>query len=84
MPDLYYRRNLPHYQPAEATFFVTFRLAGSIPVDKLRRMKENYALLKRNILSKHDLSDKERKELIYLEAVLKPIFTHKKYSKQYV
>ena len=28
-PD--YRRNLPHIQPPSATFFVTFRLAGSLP-----------------------------------------------------
>jgi REP element-mobilizing transposase RayT len=27
----YYRRNLPHLQPLGATFFVTFRLAGSLP-----------------------------------------------------
>jgi putative transposase len=26
-----YRRNLPHIQPPGATFFVTFRLAGSLP-----------------------------------------------------
>ncbi len=26
-----YRRNLPHIQPRGATFFVTFRLAGSLP-----------------------------------------------------
>ena len=26
-----YRRNLPHLQPADATLFVTFRLAGSLP-----------------------------------------------------
>jgi hypothetical protein len=26
-----YRRNLPHLQPAGATLFVTFRLAGSLP-----------------------------------------------------
>jgi hypothetical protein len=26
-----YRRNLPHVQPPGATFFVTFRLAGSLP-----------------------------------------------------
>jgi len=28
-----YRRNLPHIQPPGATFFVTFRLAGSLPQD---------------------------------------------------
>jgi len=27
----YYRRHLPHYQPVGATYFVTFRLAGSLP-----------------------------------------------------
>ncbi len=27
----FYRRHLPHYQPGDATFFVTFRLAGSLP-----------------------------------------------------
>ena len=26
-----YRRNLPHIQPRGATFFITFRLAGSLP-----------------------------------------------------
>ncbi|MDQ6651305.1 MAG: hypothetical protein M3Y84_01020 [Acidobacteriota bacterium] len=26
-----YRRNLPHIQPPGSTFFVTFRLAGSLP-----------------------------------------------------
>ena len=28
---LSYRRNLPHLQPAGATLFITFRLAGSLP-----------------------------------------------------
>ncbi|HVN54982.1 MAG TPA: hypothetical protein VMT46_11685 [Anaerolineaceae bacterium] len=32
---LYYERNLPHYHPPGAILFVTFRLAGSIPVDLL-------------------------------------------------
>ena len=38
--QIYYRRNLPHYQPANATFFVTFRLAGSLPVEAIARLKE--------------------------------------------
>ncbi len=37
---IYYRRNLPHYQPADATFFVTFRLAGSLPAEAIARLKE--------------------------------------------
>ncbi|MCI0525118.1 MAG: hypothetical protein L0Y75_07630 [Acidobacteria bacterium] len=27
----FYERNLPHFQPPEATLFVTFRLDGSLP-----------------------------------------------------
>ncbi|HEX9018535.1 MAG TPA: hypothetical protein VF806_05090, partial [Anaerolineaceae bacterium] len=29
--QLFYERNLPHYQPPGATIFVTYRLANSIP-----------------------------------------------------
>lgn len=39
----YYRRNLPHYQPAGATYFVTFRLAGSFPQEVVARLKEERA-----------------------------------------
>ncbi len=39
-----YRRNLPHYQPEQATLFVTFRLAGSIPQTALKQLAENYEL----------------------------------------
>jgi len=31
----FYRKNLPHFQPPGASLFVTFRLAGSIPVTLL-------------------------------------------------
>jgi len=40
----FYRRNLPHYQPSVATYFTTFRLAGSLPLavtENLRREREN-------------------------------------------
>jgi hypothetical protein len=44
----FYRRNLPHFQPAGATFFVTFRLAGSIPRAVLERWRvEQAASLRR-------------------------------------
>lgn len=39
----YYRRNLPHILPPDATFFVTYRLAGSIPksvIEEYRQKKE--------------------------------------------
>jgi REP element-mobilizing transposase RayT len=34
-PGLVYHRNLPHIQMPGGTFFITFRLAGSIPADLL-------------------------------------------------
>jgi putative transposase len=36
---IYYERHLPHYQPAGATLFVTFRLAGSLPIEVIERLK---------------------------------------------
>src|SRR5438552_19073366 len=35
-----YRRNLPHIQPAGATFFLTFRLAGSLPQSIVDQWKQ--------------------------------------------
>jgi putative transposase len=46
----YYRRNLPHYQPPGATYFVTFRLAGSLPQEVLARLKEERAKAERQLL----------------------------------
>lgn len=35
----FYKRNLPHWQEPGAEYFVTFRLAGSLPKDVVRQMK---------------------------------------------
>lgn len=35
----FYRRHLPHWQPENAVYFVTFRLAGSLPVSAVARLK---------------------------------------------
>ena len=35
----YYRRHLPHWQPAGATLFVTFRLAGSLPRSRIAELQ---------------------------------------------
>lgn len=65
VPKSIYRRNLPHIQPPGATFFVTFRLMGSIPVvvaDALRAEAEQMqAALER------DPDSPERAELLYRE-----------------
>lgn len=35
----YYKRNLPHYQPPGHTFFVTYRLDGSLPIEVIKKLK---------------------------------------------
>jgi REP element-mobilizing transposase RayT len=47
--ETYYHRHLPHYQPSDATFFVTFRLAGSLPVTVIERMRIDRELIKKRI-----------------------------------
>lgn len=37
---IFYKRNLPHYQPPGYTFFVTYRLIGSLPIETIKRLKE--------------------------------------------
>ena len=38
----FYKNKLPHIQPVGATFFVTFRLYGSIPKSKIEELKKSY------------------------------------------
>jgi len=40
--SIFYRRNLPHYQPPNGAFFVTFRLANSLPVKIIDELKREY------------------------------------------
>lgn len=43
----FYRRRLPHWQPNNATFAITSRLNGSIPISKIKELKQEYVLLKK-------------------------------------
>jgi putative transposase len=45
----FYRQKLPHYQPDHATYFVTYRLAGSIPVEIIRQMRHEYEAAQQKI-----------------------------------
>lgn len=36
----FYRRHLPHWQPQGATFFITFRLANSLPQSVIAELKQ--------------------------------------------
>ena len=54
MRTTYYKRFLPHIQPIGATFFVTTRLAGTLPKSVLTKLRSDYQnkidLLKREKL----------------------------------
>ena len=59
----FYRRNLPHYQPAQAKFFITFRLADSLPMRVLEELKNLKEQMKKSV---EQLGDrKQKKELNY-------------------
>jgi putative transposase len=42
---LFYSRHLPHYQPPGSRLFITFRLAGSLPIAELNRLIAEQTLL---------------------------------------
>jgi REP element-mobilizing transposase RayT len=58
--NIYHKRNLPHYYPKGAKFFITFRLFGSIPQEKLEEIQANYEKLLASI--NKNLSESERFE----------------------
>ncbi len=64
-PDQLYRRNLPHFQPPGATFFITFRLAGSIPASVLAALFEEAERIRAEVERTPD--SLERAERLYLE-----------------
>ncbi len=63
----FYNRKLPHWQPPESTFFVTYRLAGSVPNEKISTLKEKYTHDKQK-LDIWDLSIKEEFRWQYILA----------------
>jgi putative transposase len=38
----FFRRALPHYHPPNATYFITFRLAGSLPANVLKDLEDEF------------------------------------------
>jgi len=57
----FYRRNLPHWQPKGAEFFITFRLAGSLPkeaIDLLNQKSKEFREKCRN----NDLNPERRSQ----------------------
>jgi putative transposase len=54
----FYTRNLPHWQPNEEMFFITYRLADSLPKTVIEQLKETYQLEK----NKPENQSPERRE----------------------
>lgn len=64
MEKIYYHRDLPHYQPSCATFFVTYRLAGSLPVAVINRLKQEFRQ-QCQVIQKNGKPRPSQKEAIY-------------------
>jgi len=60
-----YRRNLPHIQPSGATLFVTFRLAGTLPLLVVESLRQEAELKEQQI--KQTADPAERDKLLYEE-----------------
>jgi len=60
-----YQKKLPHIQPPGATFFITYRLAGSLPVQIIRQLMEELDQLKRAALT--DNLPPEQADALYRE-----------------
>lgn len=45
----FFERNLPHYHLPNATYFITFRLAGSLPFEVVKRLQEEYEAEERRL-----------------------------------
>jgi len=57
----FYKRNLPHWQEPGAEYFVTFRLAGSLPKKVIQQLKESRDTFKKNFSHKVDYQSESRK-----------------------
>ena len=60
----FYRRHLPHWQPRDAVYFVTFRLKNSLPIEVIKSLKEERERTK-VVLDEFPASERERQN--YLE-----------------
>ncbi|PKD42566.1 transposase [Rhodohalobacter barkolensis] len=56
----FYKRNLPHWQEPGAEYFVTFRLAGSLPKNVIQQLKKSRDTFKKNFSHKTDYRSKTR------------------------
>ncbi|MCB0556369.1 MAG: transposase [Phaeodactylibacter sp.] len=75
--NYFYRGILPHWQPPEATFFITYRLFGSVPKVVIQSLREIYEMALKEIQNEHQadfgaiMSQLTLKERRKIEAILK-------------
>lgn len=62
----FYRKSLPHWMPPEATFFVTFRLAHSLPAAILTELMEEREK-ERNLVLKRFAREEQQNELFKMQ-----------------
>ncbi len=61
---IFYKRNLPHLHPKDGIFFITFRLAESLPFHMLRKLqheRENEIKLLKQKFREEEFKDKKNK-----------------------
>jgi len=63
----FYRRNLPHYQPSQAKFFITFRLVDSLPVWVLEELKNLKEQMKKSV---QQISDRKQKKNSIMKTIV--------------
>ncbi len=60
-----YRRNLPHIHPPGATFFITFRLAGTLPQHVINELRANMNKEIKQCVTKYGKNRKQAKNEAY-------------------
>jgi REP element-mobilizing transposase RayT len=60
----FYRRRLPHIQPEGATFFITFRLANSLPIKVLEKLREEQPEVKKRLDGIVDKKEREKQSVL--------------------
>lgn len=63
---IFYERNLPHYQPPGYAFFVTFRLANSLPTKTIIELKKERAKELEQIASIQSKNEKKERYKKYI------------------
>ncbi|MDP6524910.1 MAG: hypothetical protein QGH15_11870 [Kiritimatiellia bacterium] len=64
------RRNLPHWVVADGTYFVTFRLKGTLPLGVVREYEERLNALLEAGADRETLASEQRRHFCRIEAIL--------------